>query len=371
MTAILHPTLFTKDSKGKTRFWRLEQDTVDLSRYRSVAGLLDGAPVESGWTQCSPKNIGRANATTAEQQAAAEIEAEYQKKRARKYHDSVETIGTAKIFQPMLAEPFDAKTFVFPAAAPVFCQPKLDGLRCIAKADGLWSRQGKPFFLPHIWDALAPFFEADPELILDGELYNHELKEDFNQIVSLVKRQTRTPEQEERCRDLIQYHIYDMPSARTTFFERKRKIDALALREPLVSVRTFVSDNHTALTASYHLFMEEGYEGQIIRLNAAYENKRTKSLLKRKEFQDREFALLKVEKGNGNWAGLAKRAILKLDDGRIFGAGIRGTRDQMRELLDGWRQYSAATVRFFALTPDGIPRFPVVTAFHVSMTDRD
>ena len=46
-----------------------------------------------------------------------------------------------------------------------------------------------------------------------------------------------------------------------------------------------------------------------------------------------------------------------------LGAGIRGTQAEMKALL-GARTPATATVRYFALTPDGVPRFPVVTAFH-------
>jgi DNA ligase-1 len=78
---------------------------------------------------------------------------------------------------------------------------------------------------------------------------------------------------------------------------------------------------------------------------------------------DAEFAVVRLEEGDGNWAGYAKRAVLRLADGREFGAGIKGDRAFTGDLLNGPRPYSA-TVRYFALSSYGVPRFPVATVFH-------
>ena len=73
----------------------------------------------------------------------------------------------AKPFRPMLA-----KTYAGNVAFPVIAQPKLDGVRCIARKDGLFSRDGNPITTqPHIEAALAPLFAAEPDLVLDGELW--------------------------------------------------------------------------------------------------------------------------------------------------------------------------------------------------------
>ena len=56
----------------------------------------------------------------------------------------------------------------------------------------------------------------------------------------------------------------------------------------------------------YGEYTEAGYEGQMVRQNTAYECKRSKNLLKRKEFITEEFEVVNVEEGNGNWSGYAK-----------------------------------------------------------------
>jgi ATP-dependent DNA ligase len=111
----------------------------------------------------------------------------------------------------------------------------------------------------------------------------------------------------------------------------------------------------------YGRWLQDGYEGQMVREDGVYQqNKRSKLLMKRKEFLDAEFKVVGVEEGKGNWAGYIKRFILELPDGREFGSGVRGNQELLKALMDkdvpDW-----ATCRYFTPTPDGIPRFPVVT----------
>lgn len=363
---IKHPTLYTVDSKGKTRTWRME---VDGDRYRSIAGLLDGEKVESGWTIAQPKNVGRANATTAEQQAELEVLAEYKKKRDRKYHDDLAEVAGAKFFAPMLAHEFKSLP---PGRA--YSQPKLDEVRCIATATGLFSRQGKPFTaVPHIAEALAPLFAKHPMLVLDGELYQHELRDDFNQITSIVRKVKPSAEEIAIAAEKIQYHVYDLPSSEAEFETRAGELDMLLADFPhpaLKLVPTAIVEDAEELDTLYGQYLTEGYEGQMVRFNTLYEvGKRSKNLLKRKEFQSQEFPVSRIIEGVGNWAGYAKAVefILpgdkRLANGDRPKAGIKGSQAFTRELL-GKATPKETTIRFFALTPDGIPRFPIAVDFH-------
>ena len=363
MTLQFYPNLYTVDGTGRRRVWYMEQDG---GRYRAVSGLVGGVLVSSGWTVAKPKNVGRLNETTAEDQARLEIEAEYRKKRDRKYYDRAEDAAGAKFFAPMLAHTYAGKL----PRGVFYSQPKLDGVRCIATRTGLWSRQGKPFLsTPHIHDALKPLFERNPDLIFDGELYNHKLHDDFNAIISLVKKQKPSADELARSAEIIQYHIYDLPSESGGFARRFGALCALTSEtHPLDLVPTRSHVDHEQLDAAYVEYIEMGYEGQMIRSNGPYENRRSKSLLKRKEFQDAEFPVVAIEEGVGNWAGCAKRAIIRLPDGRTAGSGIKGSQEFTQRLLRG-PMPRTATVRYFNLTPDGVPRFPVAVAFHDG--DRD
>lgn len=358
MTYKTHPTLYTKDNLGKIRLWFVEQFD---HQYQSVSGIVGGNLVTSGITTAR----GNAQRPDAIEQATFEIEADYRKKRERGYYDDINNIGPVPFFEPMLAQKYDAKK-VWASAESVYTQPKLDGIRCIAKVDGLWSRKGKPILsVPSIFEALRPAFDADPSAVFDGELYNHDFKDDFNQITSLVRKGEPLPADKQA---LVQYHIYDdATDPLAPFGQRAVNLPRkLQFGDQLRLVPTNQATTPRDLDDLYGLYLEDGYEGQMVRLDGPYEiGSRSKLLLKRKEFQDAEYPIVEIVEGNGNWSGYAKRVTLRLPDGRLFGAGIKGNQKQALELLQNKDSYVSklATVRFFNLTPDGIPRFPVVVDF--------
>lgn len=361
----IYDSIYKIDSKGKTRIWYMEQND---DRYRTWDGTQGGKIKASEWRIAIPTNVGRSNERDGVAQAAFEIEAQYKTKLEKDYHPTLDAAqsGGSHIFEAMLAEKY--KTF-----QPGFAQPKLDGFRCIAKKDGLWSRSGKPFVSsPHIMEALAPLFEEYPDLILDGELYNHELRDNFDEIQSLITVKSDkklTPEHYENTRAMVQYHVYDIPSLKGNLFEDRYEflrslynqfeaIDA----SPIQLVETKRIESEEQFDILHGEWLEAGYEGSMWRNNTPYENRRTKNLLKRKDFIDEEFELVTIEEGQGNWAGVAKRVTARLPDGRTFGAGIKGTRERAAELLH--EKHNVVTIKYFQLTPDGVPRFGVATKFH-------
>ena len=114
-----------------------------------------------------------------------------------------------KDFKPMLAQVYNQKPIDF--SQNVYQQPKLDGVRCIFTKNGAFSRTGKRFMnVRHIERVLKYIWETFPGLILDGELYNHDLRGDFEKIISLVKKQTPTHEDRLEAYNLMQFHVYDM-----------------------------------------------------------------------------------------------------------------------------------------------------------------
>ena len=349
-------TIYKRDSKGNVRSWVAE---VEDDQWRTVAGLLDGNLVTSGWRKSDAKNIGKLNETTGHEQAIAESNAKLKKQLEQGYFTRIEDIDDSKLFKPMLAA--DYAKLKKPVQFPVYSQPKLDGIRCIARKDGLWSRSGKPITsIPHIWESLAHRFIKNPTLILDGELYNHELKDDFNKIVSLVRKEDPSPEELTESRELVQYHVYDI------YEEGSFEIRSYHYHEVVDSVSDFIHAVPSTLIATqvelddtYGDYLEKGYEGQMVRLNGEYENKRSKNLLKRKEFSTAEFDVVEVLEGKGNWSGCAKKIVIKLADGTTCEAGCRGTQAAMAKLLNGPKP-EWATVRYFGFTPDGKLRFGVM-----------
>ena len=356
-------TLYKRDSNKKIREYTIEWtgNGVMAPGFRTVAGIQGGKMVTSEWKLTEGKNIGKVNETSPSEQAEKEAIAKWEKKEEKEYFEDIEKVDSYDKFKPMLAHDYTKRPQAFG-----YSQPKLDGIRCIATKNGLFTRAGKEIATcGHIEHDLIGFFREEPDIILDGELYNHELKADFNKITSLVRKVKPTPEEAQECFENVQYHIYDnfntndpseIFSVRTFWLDKKEQPDEDSLR----LVPTTWCDTQEELDKKYSEYTEAGYEGQMVRNDTPYENKRSKNLLKRKEFITEEFDVVEVLEGQGNWAGYAKHFELELGDGRNFKSGVRGNQETLKALLEQEYKPTWVTCRYFEKTPDGIPRFPVV-----------
>ena len=385
------PTLYKKTTTGKTQTWEIE---ISGNKFRTISGQQDGKKITNNWTVCHPKNVDKANATTAEEQALKEAEAKHEKKLKAGYHSNVKNISKKRFYEPMLAQDFKNKNrnkeVMFSidesgVGAPVFSQPKLDGIRCIAMREGLFTRTGKEITaVPHIHEELEPFFEKYPNAVLDGELYNHAYKDDFNKIIHLVRKQNLTDEHLEESKKMIQYHIYDAPvigngrwamSEKDSFSDRTSTLDSFfhylkydnlntKYEDSIVIVETIEIHGREQLDRCYEDYIEAGYEGQMVRLDGPYENKRSPRLLKRKEFIDEEYTILGYEEGEGNRTGTIKHFKFKNKEGREFSSNVKGTFEYLTKLLKTADTLigKEATIKYFNLTPVGVPRFPYVIA---------
>lgn len=360
------PTLYSRTSTGAIQNWTIE---VENDSYRTHFGQVDGKQQTTEWTLCKPKNEGKANATTGAEQALKEAKALWKKKKDSGCFEDINDIDTMIFTEPMLAKKYEdyADEIVF----PVYSQPKLDGIRCVARKDGLWSRNGKKFVsVPHIEDALKPVFELHPNLVLDGELYCDKFSNDFNAICSLVKKTKPTDQDLKDSAASIQYWVYDVVETSKTFINRflmlMKIINDEVYNSPYENyirhVPTDVINNTDHLDNLYEQYINEGYEGQMVRLDKPYENKRSKSLLKRKEFQDKEYVILDIIEGEGNRSGGAGAMVFQNEEGVRFNSNIKGSREYCKELLENKEKYigKLATIQYFNLTPDNIPRFPFV-----------
>ena len=360
------PKLYKIDTKGKTRVWWIEHDS---EKYRTHSGIDGGKIVVSGWQYPTEKNVGRANATDVAMQVANEVNAHYVKKQFQgKYYTSV-TAAKSKddlFYECMLADKYDAKKH---NKFPYYSQPKLDGVRCLVSKDGMQSRNGKSIIsAPHIREALEPFFQKYPDVVLDGELYNHDLKNDFEKIISLARKTKPTAADLEESKQMIQYWVYDCIMD-GTFEERYDFLFPnlkIYFQSCINLVRTFEIKNENEIETMLGHYLESGYEGQMLRVpDSLYEGKRSKNLIKHKEFEDDEFQIVSIEEGKGNWAGAAKRVEIRLKDGTTQFSGVRGSFDMLKDLLYNANDYigTDVTVRYQNKTEDGKLRFPVIVAF--------
>ena len=197
--------------------------------------------------------------------------------------------------KPMLAYPVSTKPIDY--SKPVFIQPKLDGVRCVIQANikrhiltpdlneievKAYSRTGKEWKnIDHILEQLIPFFTKYPDVILDGELYNHDFKDNFEKIISMVRKTKPTDEARLESAENVQFHCYDIIDETLTFEERNEWIES-NLQESycidLVSTSKVTAEPAAKMTHKINL--ANGYEGSILRTNDVYKCGRSWSLRK-------------------------------------------------------------------------------------------
>ena len=246
---------------------------------------------------------------------------------------------------------------------PAYIQPKFDGIRCIAIVNNgkatLWSRTRKPITsLPHIIEALEASFT---DIILDGELYNHDFRNDFEKIVSLV-RQEEAGEGHEN----VQYHIYDMVSDKI-FADRNDELTAALATADLKYLRpalTGMVDGEENVSEFFVGVRNQGFEGAMLRNgDGLYEqNKRSYGLQKVKEFEDAEFDIIGIEEGRGRLQGHVGAFVCRTGDGKEFLAKMSGSLDGLKAYFDSPALWTGKklTVQFQGLTgAEKVPRFPV------------
>lgn len=369
------PILYKLTTVGATQRWQI---FVDGDKFFTESGQVGGAIVRSSPTTCTAKNVGKANETTPEEQALLEAQALYQKKLDGRYHESIDDIEDgAAFFEPMLAKKYnDYKSKII---WPALCQRKIDGMRMVNTKNGMTTRNGKDIpACPHIKEALVPFFKKFPKGMVDGEIYAD--NEDFEDVMSLVKKLKPTSEdlaQSEKKAVLWVFDgiLDDKSEGFASRFKRvKDEIRATVKKEHLKYFKFVEAEkvsSHEELMAKHDKYVEEGFEGIILRVpDAPYMNKRSDKLLKFKSFEDKEFEILDIIEGIGGDAGRASKVLVKLKDGETSEAGIRGTDEYTRQLLKDRKKYigKKATVRYQGFTKYGKLRFGV--ALNINPYDR-
>ncbi|MAS49248.1 MAG: hypothetical protein CL557_17765 [Alphaproteobacteria bacterium] len=270
---------------------------------------------------------------------------------------------TTTTFKVMLAHPYGNKEFDEDSVI----QPKLDGIRCYITKDGAFSRNHKEFkTVDHIKDAFKPLFETHPTIIVDGELYNHQFKRNFNKIISLVKKQKPTKEELKEAVKYIQFHWYDYYSDIHNYPFKIRneniqsKIEDLRARH-IVEVPTHEVSTIGDAKLWHEDFLKQGYEGSIIRLNKPYEQKRSYNLQKFKDFQDSEATITGWVEGQGKRIGTIGKFLARDAEGNEFGMPVMAhykTMEKMYDIAD-WYIGKIATFTYFQRTPSGSYRHPL------------
>jgi DNA ligase-1 len=251
---------------------------------------------------------------------------------------------------------------------PAFIQPKLDGVRCLFTAKGAFSRANNRFMnVEHIEQVLKPFFAKNPTAVLDGELYNHGLKDDFEKIISLVKKKKPTDNDKAEAAELVQYHMYDVASM-TIGTYTDRYLFLLAEKSFKNKSCLQIIDNNLVLDFDDAVVMHKknlkiGYEGSIYRTPyGKYKGTRSWDLMKFKDFHDTEATIVGYEIGKGKREGTLGKFIMQDDEGVEFGCppGKGYDYQALTNMLNNVHDYigQRATFTYFQRTQAGSYRHP-------------
>jgi ATP dependent DNA ligase domain len=317
------------------------------------------------------------------------------------------------VYLPNLAKEYEftkACRAYFDYSIGVYVQPKLDGNRALAYVSGgevfLMSRKGKQWmWLDQIRRQILELLECYAiqserkieEVVLDGELYLHTLPLEitgpkFNFISSVCKTSRSKASEHEH---LMQYHIFDLLVPEQPDLEQSERRELLeqlwGVKEDtdtpdLVLVRTEVVYSEEGMKEYYSQFIEEEYEGIILRDRSLVyqQGKRQSELRKYKSFQDDEFEIVDALQAEGTQAGCViwvcktmngddPTSRLPSREVDTFTTTIRGELEYRQQLYRDRDQYIGRLLTVRHQTPrDEIeagtpPRFPVGIAIREDM----
>ena len=359
------PALYELSSNENIKVWSIQVvDNITTSDIITTYGILNGKMQSTSDTISQGKNQNKSNSTNHFQQACQEATSKWEKKKKKGY---VLTIDSAKAkevdsvitggIEPMLAHSYSKSGDKI--SYPAFSQPKLDGIRCIAIKKGeevtLWTRSRKPInSCPHIIASIKENF-IGKDIILDGELYNHALKSNFEKIVHAVKRDEPTNDSA-----LIEYHVYDVIND-LPFIERSKNINTLIA--PLVAVTTEMVNDCVQMVEKFNNYKAQGFEGLMVRtIDSLYEHKRSYNLQKVKEFEDAEYLIINAVEGRGKLSGTLGTFTCQTASGAIFDVKLTGNQEENAKYLSDHTLWKGKylTVKYQGLTTKtSVPRFPV------------
>jgi ATP-dependent DNA ligase len=353
------PILVSKTRTGAEKFWQ--------AHFGSFGTIATGWFTQTSYWQvnkkgvkskvqfsepyeATPKNIGKANETTAKEQAHSEFDSMVQKQRDKGYTEP----GTKSKVRPlpMLAQKFTERKKK--VTYPVLVQPKLDGNRMLQDDGECWSRGGKDM----VKAAVNHLTIETDSVIIDGELI-------LPGNVPLEETAQALKAYKPGISEKLTYAVYDLVSDKVYSERLKmlREIVKKAGNKQVYVVPTFVAKNEAEVMAYHKKFVKEGYEGVMIRDDSdGYDvGHRSNQLQKYKDFVDAEFKITGVLEGDGREKGLAIFECVT-EEGNTFKARPEGStqiREEMwknrKKLVGKW-----LTVRYQTITKkERVPQFPV------------
>jgi len=322
-----------------TEYWQINKDGNETIKQHSEPKLV----------KC--KNEGKKNETKGYDQAILEVNSLINKQKDKGYRDSDgETLTN---ILPMLAYDYNDKKHII--KFPCYVQPKLDGCRCLYDGKTFWSRNGKAFL-----DDVVKHLHFDTSgHVIDGELILPSNMGSFQDTISAVKRFT------DGLSDRLVYYVYDVVDEHKGFNDRYKMLSDIIKHNPhnIVLVDTFEVTSEEDIKSNHNKFVNNGFEGSIIRLGSKPYSKgqRCNQLLKYKDFNDKEFEIVEIIDGEGKDKDCAICVCRVNDTTPLFRVRLTGTNEYRKHVYQSQHKYigKMLTVKFQGYTKDGIPRFPV------------
>lgn len=327
-------TLYTKQGV-KFRQWSCWPEGTEVIVEH---GQMGGKLTQKRYT-AEPKNVGRANATTAEEQAIQEADAKVVKQLKSGYYHTIEEATDHVEFTPMKAQNSD--DYKHKLVFPCYIEPKYNGQRLmIDKFGEALSKQGETLTLPTHWEGII----GDSTLFsgLDGEVYAGLVEEgglSLQEIISAFRKPNKNTNR-------LKYYIYDIPMPNTTMKERVKLLEDLEgyvqknnIGYIEVVIPEIVKSWEDAVVVA-KMYVDLGYEGAILRnFDGVYEfGKRSYDLQKLKFRLDAEAVVVSVTQDKNGDGVLLCQAINGKQTGVQFECLMR--KDADPEI--NYRKYSNA-----------------------------
>ena len=364
------PQLFGSEKNGKVKVWSALVSCKDgIATSTITYGQVDGKKQIVTREYTSGKNKGKSNETTPYQQCFIETERKWKDKHEKENYvtkDEEKDENNNKIF-PMLASTYSIdSTKKNDITYPCLAQPKLDGLRCIMyMRNGVvlaQSRAGSYFeSISFLTESMSYLFMHNPFLVLDGELYTMDIP--FETLAGLLKKKKISNTDNALLEKHVKYHIYDkVDSESLTFDKRWNHLQTLQLNQYTRLVNTVLLSSVKEFQSYFSLFIEQGYEGIMLRNTKGMyrQGYRSHDLQKYKEFKEDEYPIIGFEEGDGRDKGCVIWVCCN-ENKKEFRVRPRGTLEQRREWFQDGNKYIGKniTVIFQELSEQNIPRFPV------------
>jgi ATP-dependent DNA ligase len=386
---LIMTTLYKKDSKGKIRQWNIEVAYGKHSCGIQTADGLHGGKIKDPiFKEAIPNNLFK----TSELKAEAMMKSAIDKKLRSNYFRSIEEIKDEDIlFMPtgcpsgmIWKEWKDKAHVVYPALA----SPKLDGSKVYST-----KREGRVFLntrsakehknFRHIELELKKFYKARPNIVLDGEAYNHHYRDRFEELQSIFRKESPTDVQRAQSEAVARFYVYDAVDLHELDMDAEHR--QFLLKEVIEEIDSpyivwwpsVLVDSEEAYDEYHELCMDKGFEGTVLKIcDAPYVQRKNKNVMKRKPKFDCEFRITNVFEGTGTAKGIAARVEIEL----LSVVGMNKGHEEMLDLAQhqdagmakGWNHKMLAemlsnkadyigkmgTIEYGGMTAYGKLRFP-------------